>query len=257
MRYWFAGFFVFVIMILTALFGCNKPPPECGDHEVWNGKECVCNSGYSRDDDGVCVPTCQGDHERWDGNQCVCEDGYFRDRGGVCQPIQPPPPPPETCELLCAPGQWAIVNNECRCSKDYYEDKRAQALHIAAQGWDARLINNGVRGPQFAFSNCGDAVLPYNGFAAWEEIWPVMEQSEAHKVKLFGPEGDEGFYANLLEPNRHGFTGRSMVYKPSAAPWFTGARLLLNGEKGTESNPKGPVSRLDGIKGKCEKLLEQ
>jgi hypothetical protein len=133
--------------------------------------------------------------------------------------------------------------------------RKAELLHTEAQAWDSRLINNGVRGPQFAFANCGDSVLPYNGYESWDEIHPVTARALEAKIKLFGAEGDEGFYSKLLIPNRHFGEGRSTVYKPTAAPWFSEARNLLNGT-GTESNPNGPVSKLDGIKGKCQDILE-
>jgi hypothetical protein len=128
---------------------------------------------------------------------------------------------------------------------------RAEELHVEAQNWDARLIYNGVRHPHAAYEQCGDDVLPYNGYTSWEQIWPISDRAGTAKFHVFGADGQSGYYAKLLKPNHHGFEGRSMVYKPSASPWFSEARALLNGT-GTNSNPNGPVSKLEGIYVKCE-----
>lgn len=222
-----------LILMLFALhfLACNgepppPPPPECGENEVLDD----------------------------DGKTCVCIDGYERNDEGDCVEIPPPPPPPPTCAERCEPYQGALVNDECRCSSDYYTMTKAESLHLEAQAWDSRLINNGVRGPEFAYEKCGDAVLPYNGFETWDEIFPIMQRAGVAKEKLFGLDGMTGYYSRLLEPNRHFGEGRSTVYKPVASPWFDEARALLNGT-GTEPSPNGPVSRLDGIKGKCENIL--
>ncbi len=157
------------------------------------------------------------------------------------------------CSELCSPFQWAEVFGECRCSNQYFTMKRAQELHDELAPWDARLINNGVRNPNKARETCGDAVLPYNGFSSWDEITPVIDGAFAVKVALFGEDGQSGVYSKLLLPNRHFGEGRSTVYKPEAEPWLREARFLLNGT-GTESAPNGPVSRLDGIWGKCQEM---
>lgn len=169
-----------------------------------------------------------------------------------CGPGEDTEPPPDTCEAQCAPGQHAIVNDQCRCSKDYYVMSQAENLHEEALNWDARLIYDGYRNPLYARENCGDSVLPYKGFTSWGEINPVMDRSLEAKTRLYGADGTGGYYSNLLKHNRH-FTGRSMVYKPDAAPWFSEARELLNGT-GTNSTPNGPVSKLNGIKKACEDL---
>lgn len=89
-----------VVLLILLLFAitfasCNgepppPPPPECGENEVLDddGKTCICQDGYERNDEGDCVeippPPC-GENEYRDADGiCQCLDGYVRDDEGKC-----------------------------------------------------------------------------------------------------------------------------------------------------------------------------
>ena len=46
----------------------------CGDYEGWNGKECVCRTGYYKIK-GVCR-TCDS-NSYYNGRDCICNHGYY------------------------------------------------------------------------------------------------------------------------------------------------------------------------------------
>ena len=69
--------------------------PNCDYYEDWNGEDCVCKSGYTRDkDSGKCkkveipIPKCPY-NSHFNGVKCVCNDKFFELQPGVCA-ICPP-----------------------------------------------------------------------------------------------------------------------------------------------------------------------
>ncbi|XP_073963571.1 uncharacterized protein [Choristoneura fumiferana] len=77
--------------------------------------QCVCEDGYARNLDGICITiaqceqcygytqhfTCNGPYDEHCQGSCVCDDGYVRDANNTCVSTSPPPviaspPPPPT-----------------------------------------------------------------------------------------------------------------------------------------------------------------
>jgi hypothetical protein len=137
--------------------------------------------------------------------------------------------------------------------------------------YDARLINNGVRNPQYAIANCPpntpESVWPYNDIDA-DEALEISRLSYQAKVALTGADGESAFYANvgIQHPERR--EGRSKAYRPCLTEHFRFARWLTDGCKNPDQNlaeceefnsqaeANGVVARLDGVKGACEAMLQ-
>ena len=84
------------------------PPPNCGANEIADGQNCVCISGYVRQN-GVCElppPNC-GANEIADGQNCVCISGYVQ-QNGACEL-----PPPN-----CGANE-EIIGGSCECISGY------------------------------------------------------------------------------------------------------------------------------------------
>ena len=175
--------------LIFLFLACNGPPPPpdpCDDEkQQW--------------------PFCESTGGEWIENgdcTCECPDGLKWVKGSGCQPKIPPPPPPLTCADKCAPFQGVDVAGSCRCSNDYYVMTRARKLHVEATNWDARLIYNGVRHPHAAYEQCGDDVLPYNGYTSWDQIWPVSNRAGEAKVHVFGADASGTALPTVLDSNR-------------------------------------------------------
>lgn len=103
----------------------------CGDNKcIWDGK-CECNSNYTEDAKGVCIPICNEGHE-WSNelqkcrpscnptcgqhsecvgtNTCECHKGYSIDYRAVCFPV---------CTNKCDGNQDCVAPDTCACSSGY------------------------------------------------------------------------------------------------------------------------------------------
>ncbi|KYQ52129.1 von Willebrand factor D and EGF domain-containing protein [Trachymyrmex zeteki] len=73
---------------------------------------CICNDGYVRDTNGVCVPFCApacSNSTCTMPNHCECHDGFAFRNESLCEPI---------CERGCKNGD-CIGPNECICHDDF------------------------------------------------------------------------------------------------------------------------------------------
>jgi hypothetical protein len=123
---------------------CPVVPPQCvpGPNEELNAQDqCVCKSGYQRDNSGRCIepPTppeaCGPNELRNAQGQCVCKSGYQRDKNGRCVA---PPTPPEAC----GPNELRNAQGQCVCKQGYVRDKNGRCVAppspadiCKAKGW--------------------------------------------------------------------------------------------------------------------------
>lgn len=178
----------------------------------------------------------------------------------VEEPPPPPPPPPVTgCD----------IPPDARVDSDYIPLDRADYWQRELRVYDQRLINNGVRNPFFAISNCPEgspaSVWPYNGISQ-AEAGDVIDRATELKNALTGEDGVSGFYERVAEQHPSRPKGRSRVYRPCFNEFWFATLEITDGcaERDADgdcirynpsSSPTGPVARLDGVKGACEAKL--
>jgi hypothetical protein len=149
---------------------------------------------------------------------------------------------------------------------------RADHWQQQLRNYDARLINDGIRNPAYALRHCplnsSTNVWPYNGIddlTAGNTIDLSMEAKRA----LTGDDGESGFYEHVTQQHPTRREGRSRVYRPCFTEYWrlnlwltdgcsdpTGGTLEECTAFNPSSQPTGPVSRLDGVKGACNENLE-
>lgn len=213
--FWMETSFMLILCGIALGLACSVPPPECPEVPECPPVECPE------------VPECEGEGCEL---KCVCEE-------------EPPPAPQDPCAIPISQRQRT----------DYIPLSRAEARQAELQTYDNDLHNNGWVGPGYALQHCGPdseiSVFPYGGMDA-EETAKVMEAARLTKLRLTGADGESGFYGNFAKEHEN-HPGRSRVFRPCYSKWTAQARELLYGD-GTPSNPKGPVSGLDGIMGACK-----
>ena len=125
---------------------------QCSSNELYNGLECVCRSGYSRNSQGQCVvksvpvcgrnevysyadtrcvcakgcqyvmgsceiiPSCPT-YANFNGQSCVCQTGYLM-QNGQCQPVDKPLP-------SCPPNS-EFNGISCICKASFYQIRPGQ-----------------------------------------------------------------------------------------------------------------------------------
>lgn len=69
--------------------------PNCPDNSYWNGRECVCVSGYiinkntGNCDKVIVIPPKCPYNSHFNGFKCVCNEKYFELEPGVCAVCPP------------------------------------------------------------------------------------------------------------------------------------------------------------------------
>lgn len=215
-------FFLGGLTFTPACNGVDPPPPAC-EQERLTWPECESTGGEWVPHEEIC--------------ECECPEGevFMEDKG--CE-VVPPPPPEKDCST-------PLPERECI---EYIRKDRVADILWEIRAWDNILINDGVRNPRKAKAECGDSVLPYNGYKTWEEIDAVSAEAYETKVRLTGFDGESGFKANLQKPHRSCDPEKWVqVYGPCFKVWSDKAKQLT-------AEPDGQVTRLDGIYVKCEDM---
>lgn len=208
----------------------------------------------------------------WDAELCECRDV-----------VEPPPacePPTgcaawdeETCLCLDVASKSCATPIDERLNEDYIPLLRTDHWQRELRVMDQRLIHNGIRNPAFALRNCGadtpNTVWPYNGITDIEAGNTIDLSTEA-KQALTGDDGESGFYQRVAQQHPTRTEGRSRVYRPCFTEYWRLGRWLTDGCANPEggelaectafnpgSQPTGPVSRLDGVKGACQAMLDK
>lgn len=95
----------------------NNPSNTCtGDHQVFNGLTCVCESGYLMIDNNC---TYCPINSQWNGQYCQCNQGYYL-FNGACYPTgQVSFCPPNSINnglgvCICTQSNYHLVNNSCQ-----------------------------------------------------------------------------------------------------------------------------------------------
>lgn len=240
--------------LLAAFIACNGEPPPPPPPTCEELPQCTATGGAW--DDVACSCSCP------EGTQWLGEEGCVE----VSPPPPPPPPPPPVlgCDTPIADRERA----------DYIPTNQADFWEHEIPVYDQRLIWNGVRNPSYALLNCPDggpnSVWPYNGIEA-EDALDVVARAREAKEALSGADGESEWAApgKFRDPNRRckdpnaeprdPWCGRSNVYRPCFMETWREVRALTDGcvdadctEFHPPTNPIGPVSRLDGVRGACQ-----
>ena len=109
--------------------------PVCGNNEVWNGLDCVCNYGYERNQYYQCVLACHQNKVNKNG-VCVCKDGYTISNG-KCVQVQCPPGyvwniNKKGCVIACPTNSYHN-GLACVCLNGYERDVHNQCVEKCKQ----------------------------------------------------------------------------------------------------------------------------
>jgi proprotein convertase subtilisin/kexin type 5 len=134
----------------------------CGSNQVIFGGKCVCASGYSLNDCGVCTLGCSGNQFAFRGacatcplntvynaaiNGCACPQGFYMNTYGICEKLILVP-------ITCPDGQYFDSNNGCQaCTASCKTCNNANTcLTCSTRGYSANSAGNCV-------PTCGDGLL--------------------------------------------------------------------------------------------------
>ena len=170
------------------------------------------------------------------------------------------PPPPPTCADICAPFQGAKVNNECRCSNEYYtltqagilpEDYRSDCrgatgmvLKLCVQRQN--LWHQGYDGPIYALRHCRSELSAIG-----------LDDTELDRYVIEGGRlimETDRLIVRLPMENKN-FHGRSVVNREIYGPFQVTLKAhLAESERqnaAAQTDPCREQHAYDGLKGWC------
>lgn len=132
---------------LSAIAKVEVTEQECGPNEIWdeNRNECICEAGFERNDQGICVDTISNlpedincpdpnSEKVWDESLqkyiCNCKENFITDpETGLCvEDINALIRQSDCANVPGAVAEWDAVNKivTCRCTEDFYTWDDAQ-----------------------------------------------------------------------------------------------------------------------------------